>query len=351
MNTDNAADNLLGLTLQTGWKVIAKINRLPNATGSFFSVCYKVEKEGEICFLKALNFGAFFSNNNGKKNITEVLTEMLEAHKYEKRLSELCKKKHASKIIFVKDSGEVNVDGYTISLVPYLIFDLADGDVRSQINLSNKLDFTWRLQSLHDIAVGIKQLHQINISHQDIKPSNILLFKQDSKIGDLGRSLCFDVKSPYDDLAFSGDWNYAPPEIIYQYYEKDMRKRSYAIDCYLLGSILVYYFLGISMTALLMRHIPEPLKYYNWKGTFEEIQPYLINSFSDALIEFSNNIENEYFKKELQDLVERLCFPIPDKRGHIKILNSSNPFNLERVITKFDVLHTKAKIKFFGVKS
>ena len=142
MNTENAADALLGQVLPKGWVVIDKIDKPTGSTGSFFSICYKVKKDNDICFLKALNFGAFFSNNDGKKELTEVLTEMLDVHKYEKQLSQLCQENHASKGSFVKESGEITLSGYTIGLVPYLIFDLADGDVRNLIDFSKKLDFS-----------------------------------------------------------------------------------------------------------------------------------------------------------------------------------------------------------------
>jgi hypothetical protein len=52
----NAAESLEGLTLDTGWVVIAKVENPPGATSGFFSVGYRVKKDGEECFLKAFNF-------------------------------------------------------------------------------------------------------------------------------------------------------------------------------------------------------------------------------------------------------------------------------------------------------
>ena len=233
---DSAANNLLGRTLTRGWKVIEKITKADNATGSFFSICYKVEKDNKTCFLKAFNFTPFLqvSMQSGEnRSMTDVMGDMIDAYKYERSLSEHCKTGHVTKVAFVIDYGEEIVPNFTINLVPYLIFELADGDVRRNLNYSKKLDFAWKLKSLHDIAVGLKQLHNVNISHQDLKPSNILLFDKESKIGDLGRSMCKDIESKYNDQIYSGDWNYAPPELIYQYYERDWEKRVYATDCYL----------------------------------------------------------------------------------------------------------------------
>jgi len=271
--------------------------------------------------------------------IVDVMTEMLNAFKYEKELSEYCRGHHVTKVIFVKDFGEEHIDGYTIPIVPYLIFDLADGDVRKLLHFSENLDISWRLKSLHSIAVGLKQLHYIEVSHQDLKPSNVLLIKGDTQIGDIGRSICKSFSGPWDNLNFSGDYNYAPPEIMYGYYERDWNKRVFATDCYLLGSMVVFYFLGISMSALLLKYIPENFKWTKWRGSFGDIEAYVLDAFEQALSEFEAQIKPEYLRKELRWSVERLCYPIPEKRGHPKNIHSmGSSFNLERFISKFDLL-------------
>ena len=84
----------------------------------------------------------------------------------------------------------------------------------------------------------------------DLKPSNVLVFNTESRLGDLGRSICKDLDGPYSKRAFTGDFTYAPPEIWYRYYERDWNKRVFATDCYMLGSLVVFYFTGISMSAL-----------------------------------------------------------------------------------------------------
>lgn len=170
------------------------------------------------------------------------------------------------------------------------------------------------------------------------------MFKEESKIGDLGRSICKRFASPYDTLPFTGDFNYAPPEIMYGYFERDWHKRVFATDCYLLGSMIVFYFTGISMSALLLQYIPPNFRWDKWRGPFEQIKPYIIDAFSQALSEFERSIENNYFKKELRWLVEKLCYPFPEQRGHPKNISSiGNSYDLERFISKFDVLHKRAR--------
>ena len=61
MAESNAAENLEGLTLATGWHVGKRLQKLQGATGGFFSVCYSVTKDGEECFLKAFNFAQFLT--------------------------------------------------------------------------------------------------------------------------------------------------------------------------------------------------------------------------------------------------------------------------------------------------
>ena len=114
---------------------------------------------------------------------------------------------------------------------------MADGDVRRVLNNSQTVDLAWKLHSLHDIAVAIQQLHNIQVSHQDLKPSNILLFKEESKVGDLGRSTCAAIDSQYNLMPYSGDLSYAPFEILYNQPLSDSQEQFFATDCYLLGSL------------------------------------------------------------------------------------------------------------------
>jgi len=95
---------------------------------------------------------------------------------------------------------------------------------------------------------------------------------------------------------------------------------------------------------LLMNNIPEDFRFYNWSGSFDEIKTYLLDGFEMSLNQFEKSIENEYFKKELRLIVELLCFPLPDQRGHPKnIASIGSNYNLERFVTKFDLLRRKAE--------
>lgn len=347
---DDAAQNLVGLKLNTGWNVFEKIETVPGQTGSFFSVCYKIERDGEVCFLKAFDFSKFIQIAGAGKATVDIMTDMLNAHRYERDLSELCKRKHLDKVVIVKEAGEILVHGHTYPIVPYLIFDMADGDVRKRMLFSNTLDVTWKLKSLHSIAVGLKQLHSIEVSHQDLKPSNILLFKEESKIGDVGRSLCKKMISPYDGTVFNGDWNYAPPEILYGVYEADWTKRTFSTDCYLLGSMITFYFTGMSMTALLRTEMPDNFSWDYWRGSFDDVKEYLLNAYDIVLQKISLTIPGDDLKRELKKIIEYLCYPIPEKRGHPKSLHiPQSQYSLERFITTLAMLHRKSEFNLLKV--
>lgn len=341
---DNPAHNLVGLTLNGKWLVKEKLERGSAGSGSFFSVGYIAEKDGKDYFLKAYNLANFFAISNAG-SIVDTLSEMTTAYKYERDLSDHCKNKHVTKIAFVQDYGEESLQGYPYGVVPYLIFELAEGDIRKTLSYSQSLDYAWRFKSLHDIAVGIKQLHHIKVSHQDLKPSNILVFNEESKLGDLGRSICEDIVGPYKKLPYTGDKNYAPPEIIYEYFDTNLQKRAYGLDCYMLGSLIVYYFMGISMNALLIQYIPKQFAPENWKGDdYETLTIYIKNAFQNALTEFSKNIEKEEYKEDILFLVKNLCNPVLEERGHPKSILSKTEknHNLQRFISRLDLLRYKS---------
>jgi len=151
------------------------------------------------------------------------------------------------------------------------------------------------LKSLHDVAVGLKQLHGVEIGHQDLKPSNVLLYKKGiiSKIGDLRRSLCWDITAPHEDGGnFPGDFAYAPPEFLYRFIEPDFNLRVRATDMYLLGSLVVFYFTGANMTALIAKNMDVNFRWDKWGGSFFEVKDYLIDGFYKALKEFKSSISN-----------------------------------------------------------
>ena len=246
------------------------------------------------------------------------------------------------------DEGEEFIDdGFVI---PHLILEMADGDIRSHMNFSKDIDLAWKLKSLHDVAVGLKQLHGVGIGHQDLKPSNVLLYEKGfvSKVGDLGRSLCADIEAPHDNgVNFPGEFTYAPPEYLYRFAEPDWNKRVRATDMYLFGSLVTYYFLGTNMTALIGKNLDEQFHWSVWGGSFLDVKDYLIDAFYMALKEFKNSFSNQDLPNELAKVLEYCCFPCPEKRGRPKaIAQIGNQYDFQRAVSKFDLLAKRATFQF-----
>jgi serine/threonine protein kinase len=347
--TDSAALSLEGRVLKGKWKVLKRIEPKPGSTGGFFSVCYHVSDGGQEAFLKALNFNAFFDLFRGK-SVVEILNEQTNAFKYEKELLLRCKNNRLSKVSVILDEGEEFVDGFTISNVPFLIFEMADGDVRSHMNFSKDVEISWKLRSLHNVAVGLMQLHGIKIGHSDLKPSNVLLYESGltSKIGDLGRSLCADITAPHENGGnFPGDFSYAPPEFLYGYIVPDWNTRVRATDMFLFGSLVVFYFTGTNMTALIGKNIDPAFKWDVWTSSFIDVKDYLSDGFYKAIKEFKNSISDPILSGELAGILEYCCFPHPEKRGHPRAFEQiGNQYDLQRTVSKFDLLASKAEYSF-----
>lgn len=337
----SAVHALEGKTLSTGWKVIEKTTVNPGSTGGGFSVCYIVEKDGKKGFLKALNILSFLRDD--KADLLNAMTEMLNTFNFEKEVLTRCANRNLSKISKLLEASQENFPGYLAANVYYMIFEKADSDVRNHINFTNEVDIAWKLRSLHNIATGIKQLHSIEISHQDVKPSNVFVFdKVTSKLGDLGRSLCQTLSSPHSKLNFAGDNRYAPPEVFHRYILPDWKDKVFAIDCYLLGSMASYYFTGQSMTALLSINLNHQINILSLD--FENALPYWQVAFEAALDTIKEQLNDFSLREKLIETIRMLTNPDPRKRGHPKNINScGNNFQLERFVEIFNLLATKAE--------
>lgn len=337
------AENLIGTAIEDGWTIDRKILKPADETGGNFSVQYIAKRGKEECFLKAIDIQkAIF--NSGSTDFTKILQEQLDSYNYEKELLEYCKNHSTSKIVLIKGSGIINTGGFP---VPYLTFDLADGNVKQYVKFQNDLDFAWKLKSLHDIANGLQQLHNINIIHQDVKPSNILQFSDDSKLTDLGRSKCPDLHGPYDGMIFSGDTTYAPIEasLAFSFLQpSEWYDRNLAMDSYLLGNLMTFYFTGLNMTSLII----DKFRIYGFtgSGTLIERKAYLDNAFNESLEEIRSSIHYPDYRDIIVGMIGELCNPDPTKRNdEITLRQAGNNYALHRYISKLDLLSKRASIK------
>ena len=341
------ATQLAGRTLPNGWTVDRPVIPPPFATGGTFSASYLVSRDDQRAFLKAMDFTAAL----GSPDPARALAAMTAAYNYERDLLAKCQSHRLSRIVRVLDAGTIpSSTGDAAGVVQYLIFELADGDVRSFVKTDTEFEVAWALRMIHHVTAALRQLHSAGIAHQDVKPSNILVFRKTrrSKLADLGRASDRTRQSPFDELPCAGDQTYAPPELLYGEISNDWSSRRLACDMYLLGSVVVFFCTGVSMTHLLLARLNDQHHYRRWTGTYREVLPYIQHHFSETIRDFRAKFTPR-FPSEIIDVIRQLCNPDPNLRGHPRTIPSKfNRYSLERYISLFDRLASRAEYTLKG---
>lgn len=336
------AAKLEGKSLPNGWAVLAPVEKKPGATGGFFSIGYRVRHDdGREAFLKAINFATAFASGDPARE----LQRLTETFNFERDLLEKCRSKNLSRVVRALEDGNVTIDAMP---VPYLIFELANCDMRGHMDVSSTLDLAWTLHMLHDVAVGLQQLHGIGIAHQDLKPSNVLVFSGlISKLADLGRSAHPNYQPPHDEYVIPGAWPYAPPELRYRFTHPEFTQRRFGCDAFLLGNIILFSFTRLTMSAVLFSFLHPDHTPPIWKRTYEEALPYVQRAFNEALV----NVEPEIPEQVRDDIIlmlRQLCEPDLSKRGHpLNRFHGQNNFSMERYITRLNYLAYRAERNLF----
>lgn len=322
-----------------GWVVERQLEVYPGQTGGFFSRGYIVSKEGQKAFLKAMDLHKVM--NKPLEEISDTISQYV----FEGKLFKLCADSGLSHIVRMLDQGEFVPSRYSILPNPlyyrvfYIIFELASGgDIRRELNFDNTKTCSWKLRVLHQIAVALKQLHSVGIAHQDVKPSNVLVFKEQKKykLTDLGRSNSQNHSSPIDNVPFPGDLNYAPLEYFYGYIPPEYLDRRVGSDMYLLGSMLSFLYLGIGALTLTKAYINQEFWHDQWQGSYQDALPFLIDAHSKATLTFIQALDGNKFQTELSDIYFQLCHPDPSVRGNPKTRKTSAGLGLDRYVTNFD---------------
>ncbi|WP_188149515.1 protein kinase family protein [Teredinibacter waterburyi] len=278
----------------------------------------------------------------GPEAIQSLITEYI----FERDILEHCKALRMSKVVLALDAGELTVPNFQNGTVYYLIFEKADGDLRQEFlnNLNHK---KWRnaFKAIHHVSVGAAQLQRARIAHQDIKPSNVLCFSEESKLSDLGRVTDEGGRSPFLGAQFTGDPRYEPIEGNFGVHGNDFIDR-YHTDIYMVGSLAYQLVTGIQMPAKMMEEA-RLLTPHVFSMSYIEALPILISAFNTIIDRFHKKCEKDFGEKiavNLKTVVFEMCHPDKEKRGAPGAKRTAQRLSFERYVGKFNTLATQAQI-------
>lgn len=350
------AAHLEGRLLDGGWQVVGRVPKEPGATGGCFSVSYWVEDDaGRRAFLKALNFIAAVTSEG---DFVDLLTSFLETFKFERDLLFDCRDRKLSRVITLIDSGTVEVPeaGPLLSQVPYLIFEMADGDIRAYQAHAQSFDCAWAFRTMKHAIQGIGQLHSVQTAHQDLKPSNVLTLNNgtDMKLGDLGRADRVGVDGPWSDERIPGAWAYAPPEQQYGAFGRTWEERR-AADLYLAGSLGVQIFLGHCLSVLVQQGMPVQLR-FGQGATYEEALPFLVHAHREVMSELHAGVlrvtGDRDSTQRFVTAIAQMTDPDRSRRGHPKDRAAqTSSYSVQRFVSHMELLSKRAEFRLLGKDS
>ncbi|CAN5911099.1 hypothetical protein BH11BAC7_BH11BAC7_00760 [soil metagenome] len=342
VDINQPAQFLEGKILNDGWIIKSKIIPNQKSFGRNFSVSYLVEKDGKPAILKALDFSIALLDTDP----ATALSNLLKTYDFEKELLELCEGKRLSKIVNILSRGTIPALPGSIIQVPYFILEYSEKDLRSQLDVDSRLDIAWLLRILHNVTVGLWQLHGQGVALKNLRPENIMAFsKQLQKLSELGNADRKGISIPEREQFISHDPSYLTPEAIYGHEEKDWMYKSQSSDIYNLGNLIFFLFTQTNVNTWLTFYLNESHRPGNWSGSHEGVLPYLIDAYDTTILHFSAYIEDEKLRTELETTLRQLCHPDPKLRGHPKNLGMiGTELSVERYISQFDRLAKQAEL-------
>lgn len=331
-SNDSPAHQLEGLVLKSGWTIGQKRTKKPGMTGGTFCVGYTATRGGEEAFVKAIDFVGALS----QADPFAALTRLSQEAEWEKSILEHCVEKKMSRIVRLLDHELVypsGSEGDATKRVSVLVTEKGEGDLREKLDLIGTPAFSWRIYVLRDVGLALDQLHSSAIAHLDVKPSNVISIEASGsvngaathavvpsmKLTDLARVVRRGSAGPWDSVPWPGDGRYMPPEKWYGFHLEEWRDERVASDAFMLGSLFVFLFLGLSMGSLYQHYLPEPFMPDNWAGGFDgELLDVLIRAQSQALAHDIAPALPEALRPELLAIVKELTHPDPRVRGDPK---------------------------------
>jgi len=345
-----AAASLVGMDLDGGWHVDEIISS-PKGTGGYSSISYLVSnKDGKKAFLKALDFSSALE----EEDLVHKLNELTSAYEHECNLLNQCKDKKLRRVVVPLADGIAKVSDIfkPLDRVPYLIFPRAEGNIRVEMDrwkeFEKKFDLAWVLRSLHNTATGLHELHVMGIAHQDVKPSNVLVFPvEGSKLTDLGSASQVRNPSPSDKGMVTGDVSYSVPEQWYGWSQSPDFANRYLFDLYRFGSLIFFFFTDCSAAdAIQLKLSIKHMKNFV-KSDFISDLPYIQHAFEESLHDLRTSLEELAgdLTDEIVTIAAQLCEPDPRRRGDpIALAAAYRPqYDIQKYISRFDRLARTAE--------
>lgn len=360
MNSTDPINELSGVSTESGWIIGDLVKRRPEQTGGFHSVGYEAHHPDlGKGFIKAIDFSKAMES----ENISDALQRLTMEYNFERNLANRLTERAGRRVVRCLDHGAVEKDGVVGGKVLYLIFERADGDLRTQV-VDGALTFAERLELLHCIFLCIAELHKNSVSHQDLKPSNFLTFllQETTKVGDFGRSWSADDKSPFDGLAMPCQAIHAPIDRMYRRGEVIDETDRYLGDLYGLGAMACWLLADLPFTPsfvhlLNTNHKPRDFDVVNgWKGYFADVLPYLVSAHSTLISDLEGTICARWPEKyhviigHLIEDIDSLTHPDPTLRGNLKarLAKARSNADLQPYISRMDRWLAMARIAARG---
>ncbi|MCU1469461.1 MAG: hypothetical protein JWQ39_610 [Glaciihabitans sp.] len=339
---------LEGLDLGGGWTLgaIRPDAKESGSTGGHFSVQFAASRaDGAKAFCKVLDLVTAGKQPNAGINLQIAVT----AFNFEAQLIELCGSLSARRVVFAIKSGELRDERVPLELVMFILFEDADDDARTYLDKGLADDLFLRLRSLRHVALGVRELHNMRIAHQDLKPSNVLVFGSaatlpESKIADLGRASLDGTVAVHDELPFAGPAGYSPPELLYGQVAADFYQRRQACDLYQLGCLVAFMLADMSINLELTSRLTEDQQWRKWGDSYSAIYPLIRTKMDEVFEELWTRLDPA-IADGVVEVVRDLCDPDPERRGkQVQGRSPSPSVILSKLITRLDVLEKRARI-------
>jgi hypothetical protein len=140
---------------------------------------------------------------------------------------------------------------------------------------------------------------------------------------------------------------YAPLELRLGVPLTDLQRRQ-GVDMYLLGSLILYYFAGITATGAIRVYIGKNHA-GDMRGDFLLDLPYIQNAFAAALADLRTSLQGHpgKFVEDLVAIVSELCEPDFRIRGNRTSLGSPQ-YSLQTYVSRLDLMARRLEFGFYA---